>query len=62
MLAEKGPVICEVICPENEPVVPTAASKKTAEGKMVSRPLEDMMPFLDRDEYLSNMIVRPVDE
>lgn len=62
VLAEKGPVICEVICPENEPVVPTAASKKTAEGKMVSRPLEDMMPFLDRDEYLSNMIVRPVDE
>ncbi|OGG61123.1 hypothetical protein A3C87_03155 [Candidatus Kaiserbacteria bacterium RIFCSPHIGHO2_02_FULL_49_34] len=62
VLAENGPVICEVICPENEPVVPTAASKKTAEGKMVSRPLEDMMPFLDRDEYLSNMIVHPVDE
>jgi acetolactate synthase-1/2/3 large subunit len=29
---------------------------------MVSRPLEDLAPFLDRDEFLSNMIVPPVEE
>ena len=27
---------------------------------MVSRPLEDMYPFLPRDEFLENMIVPPV--
>lgn len=62
VLAQKGPVLCEVMCRENEPVVPTASSKKRDDGKMVSRPLEDMLPFLPRDEYLSNMIVRPVEE
>jgi acetolactate synthase-1/2/3 large subunit len=29
---------------------------------MVSKPLEDLWPFLDRDEFLSNMIVPPIDE
>lgn len=62
VLRYKGPVLCEVICPPNEPVVPAVASMRRNDGKMVSRPLEDMMPFLDRDEYKSNMIVKPVDE
>jgi len=29
---------------------------------MVSKPLEDLWPFLDRKEFLENMIVPPVDE
>lgn len=62
VLKYKGPVLCEVICPPNEPVVPTAASVRKDDGRMVSRPLEDMMPFLDREEYLSNLLVKPVDD
>lgn len=62
VLAYKGPVVCEVICPKNEAVVPAAASVRKDDGRMVSRPLEDMMPFLDRDEFRSNMIVAPVEE
>lgn len=62
VLKYKGPVLCEVICPPNEAVVPAAASVKREDGKMVSRPLEDMLPFLPREEYLANMIVKPVEE
>lgn len=62
MMAAKGPVILEVICPANQEIIPTASSKKLADGRMVSKPLEDMYPFLDRDEFLSNMIVKPLDE
>jgi acetolactate synthase-1/2/3 large subunit len=29
---------------------------------MVTAPLEDMAPFLDRDEFLSNMLVEPMKE
>jgi acetolactate synthase-1/2/3 large subunit len=58
----KGPAICEVICPPNEPVVPGAASVKLPDGRMVSRPLEDMLPFLDREEYRANLLIKPVDE
>lgn len=61
ILEVKGPLLCEVICPANEPVVPAAASIKRPDGKMESRPLEDMLPFLDRDEYRANMIVKSVD-
>lgn len=62
VLAHKGPALCEVICPANEPVVPAVSSMKRPDGKMVSRPLEDMLPFLDREEYLKNMIVKPVQD
>ena len=61
-LTYKGPMLCEVICEPNEAVVPSAASMKRDDGRMVSRPLEDMLPFLDRDEYRANMIVTPVDD
>jgi len=62
MMNTKGPVILEVMCPENQEIIPTASSKKTLDGQMVSKPLEDMYPFLRRDEFLSNMIVPPVSE
>jgi acetolactate synthase-1/2/3 large subunit len=26
---------------------------------MVSKPLEDMYPFLDREEFLENMLIEP---
>jgi acetolactate synthase-1/2/3 large subunit len=32
------------------------------DGSMVSRPMEDMWPFLPRDEFLANMIVAPLEE
>jgi len=33
-----------------------------ANGKMISKPLEDLAPFLDRKEFLDNMIVKPLTE
>lgn len=62
MMSTEGPVILEVVCPENQEIIPTASSKKLSDGRMVSKPLEDMYPFLDRKEFLSNMIVKPLDE
>ena len=29
---------------------------------MVSKPLEDMFPFLDRDEFRDNMLIQTVGE
>ena len=62
MMNTPGPIILEVICPQNQEIIPTASSKKLPDGRMVSKPLEDMYPFLDRQEFLSNMIVKPLDE
>ncbi len=60
-MSEAGPALFEVICPPNEPVVPAVSSMRMPDGRMVSRPLEDMLPFLDRDEYRSNLFIKPVD-
>lgn len=62
MMNTPGPVVLEVICPENQEIIPSASSKKLPDGRMVSKPLEDMYPFLDRAEFLANMIVKPVAE
>ncbi|MCG2712470.1 MAG: thiamine pyrophosphate-binding protein [Candidatus Omnitrophica bacterium] len=62
VLEYNGPVLCEVICPPDQLIIPTVASAKKADGTMVSKPLEDMFPFLDREEFLSNMIVAPCED
>jgi acetolactate synthase-1/2/3 large subunit len=52
-----GPVICEVIVDPDRPVGPRVSSHIRSDGSIVSRPLEDLWPFLNRDELFSNMIV-----
>ena len=62
VLGFKGPVICEVIVPSDQEVVPAVSSLKKPDGTIVSKPLEDMYPFLDRDVFLNEMIVAPIEE
>lgn len=52
-----GPVICEVIVDPQLPTMPRLSSEVKTDGSIVSKPLEDLWPFLDRDEFESNMIV-----
>jgi len=62
LLEEKGPAILEIMCSHNQEIIPTASSMKLPNGKMVSKPLEDMYPFMERSVFLDNMIIDPVDE
>ena len=62
ILNTDGPIICEVKCKKWDKVWPTIGSKKLKDGRMMSKPLEDMIPFLTREEFNDNMIVRPVEE
>lgn len=52
----KGPMICEVITPSNQLLIPRVSAKKLDDGSMISMPYDDMFPFLTREEYLSNCI------
>ncbi len=52
-----GPVLCDIITDSEQIFIPKLSSEKLPDGKMVSKPLEDMFPFLPRDEFNSNMIV-----
>lgn len=56
LLSIDGPVIAEIFLQKDYIFMPKLSSEKLPDGRMVSKPLEDMYPFLSRDEYLSNMI------
>tara|TARA_R110000824_G_scaffold7532_5_gene34137 strand:+ start:4431 stop:6251 length:1821 start_codon:yes stop_codon:yes gene_type:complete len=55
-----GPVVCEVMCQKWQEVIPTLISTKTKDGRIVSRPFEDMYPLLTRKEFYDNMIIEPI--
>jgi acetolactate synthase-1/2/3 large subunit len=38
------------------------SSAQRPDGTLYSKPIEDLWPFLDREEFLANMIVEPVEE
>lgn len=50
-----GPVLCELHVDPQQHREPKAASFKKPDGSMESRPLEDMSPFLPREEMQENM-------
>lgn len=52
-----GPAICEVVVIPDEPREPRVSSAIGTDGSMVSRPLEDLFPFLEREEFLQNMLI-----
>lgn len=59
-LSKPGPGLMEVFVDEAQPFEPKLSSKKDENGKMTSAPLEDMWPFLERDEFMDNMLVEPL--
>ncbi|MEG1718115.1 MAG: thiamine pyrophosphate-binding protein [Bacteroidales bacterium] len=62
VLERKGPVVCHVKLQSDYKFLPKTASVQKADGSMFSRPLEDMFPFLNREEFEKNMIIKPLKE
>jgi acetolactate synthase I/II/III large subunit len=56
VLSMTGPVICEVILEQDYIFAPKLSSEKLPDGRMISKPMEDMFPFLDREEFKTNII------
>lgn len=55
-LNTEGPVLCEMMLTLEQAFAPKASSKRLADGSFVSSPLEDLAPFLSREELAENMI------
>lgn len=56
MLEVKTPIICEIVTNPNYIFLPKLSSRKLDDGTMISPSLEDMYPFLPRDEFNSNIL------
>jgi acetolactate synthase-1/2/3 large subunit len=61
ILSKPGPFVCEIIMPETQPLIPRLSSLKKPDGSIISKPLEDLYPFLDRSEFDENMIIDTVE-
>jgi len=57
VLDAKGPVFCEIFTDTNQVWEPKSSTKKLEDGTLVSPPLEDLAPFLPREELEKIMIV-----
>lgn len=57
ILGKKYPVVCEVKLLTDYKFSPKLSSELKPDGTLVSKPLEDMYPFLDRKEFSGNMII-----
>ena len=51
VLEGNDPVLCEVVVSDKQNFAPKLSSKVLPDGKIVSPPIEDMFPFLDRAEF-----------
>lgn len=57
-IESQGPTICEVILDKEQFFAPKLSSKVLPDGKIVSPAIDDLSPFLSREEYLENKGVK----
>lgn len=60
-LEMKGPSMLEIMMDPWQPLIPKVASSVRSDGTLISKPMEDMWPFLPREEFYKNMIIKPVE-
>lgn len=62
VLASEDPIFCEIFTDTNQVWEPKSATKRLSDGTLVSPPLEDLAPFLDREELEKQMFIPLLDE
>ena len=60
-LAGDGPFLCEVVLDQAQTFEPRLSSRQLPDGRIVTAPPEDMFPFLDREEFRSNLLIPQAD-
>ena len=62
VLKQEGPVFCEIFTDTEQVWEPKSSTKRLPDGTLVSPPLEDLAPFLPREELRKNMFIPLMDE
>lgn len=55
------PIVCEIMMNPQQQLIPRVSSMKLPDGKVISKPMEDLFPFLPREEFEENMIIDSVE-
>ncbi len=56
-LNASGPAVCEIFVATDQKFEPKSATRKLEDGTLVSPPLEDLAPFLPREELEKIMVI-----
>ena len=56
VLNTEGPVLCEIMMVENQLLIPRVQSSKDESGKIISNSLENMFPYLSKEEMKEIML------
>ena len=62
VMAQPGPTLCEIIIDDMVSFAPKLSSRQMPDGKITSPPLEDLAPFLSKEELSSNMLINDHDQ
>ena len=62
VLKLEGPVFTEIQTDTQQVWEPKSSTKRLPDGSLVSPPLEDLAPFLPREELKRQMLIPLVDE
>lgn len=61
-LEAEGPILCEILLDPDEVLSPRLKTTTRKDGSLTQSPLEDLWPFLGREEFKNNMIIPPLEE
>lgn len=61
-LEQPGAVFCEIFTGTDQAWEPKSSTRRLEDGTLVSPPLEDLAPFLPREELAANMFIPLVEE
>ncbi|MGF0537428.1 thiamine pyrophosphate-binding protein [Agrobacterium sp. ES01] len=62
LLKRDGPTLCEIRGREDQEYIELGHARSVVDRRFVRRPLEDQTPFLNRELFLSEMIVEAIDQ
>lgn len=57
-----GPMLCRISMVKNQAYIPKISYRQLRDGNKVACPLEDLAPFLSRDELKKNMVIPLLEE
>ena len=52
-----GPILADVVLEQSQTFEPRLSSRQLPDGRIVTAPIEDMFPFLGRDELNDNILI-----
>jgi acetolactate synthase I/II/III large subunit len=61
LFSKEGPVICEIMGIEDQDYI-SSSYARNSQKRIVRRPIEDQIPYLERELFLSEMIIKPIDQ